>query len=219
MSNAQLPIPSELDRLAGPTPANVDLPVEPSAGLTEHVYDGIREYDNPTPAWWTWVFLVSIAFSVVYFFFVTLAGGELSPEGFYKRDQIADSERMYALLGNLEPDAKTLVKFSRDGGWVKYGEGIFKANCAACHGPDGQGLSGPNLTDNAYLHVKKIDDVFDVVTKGRNNGAMPPWPKLTANDRILVSAFVASLRGKNLPGPRPAEGTVPPPWSDGVAPK
>jgi len=218
MSKAELPLPINVDY---PVPAHGAGHAPESAGprLTGHAYDGIEEYDNPTPGWWTWVFILSILFSVIYFFFVTMADGQLSPQEAYRKDVAADTERMFALLGDLKPDATTILKYSRDTGWNQYGEGVFKANCTACHGPDGQGLSGPNLTDSQYLHVKKVDDIFDVVTKGRNNGAMPPWPKLSANDRILVAAYVASLRGKNLPGPRPAEGVVIPPWSDPEAPK
>ena len=33
---------------------------------TGHVWDGIRELDNPLPRWWVWVFYASIAFSIVY---------------------------------------------------------------------------------------------------------------------------------------------------------
>ena len=29
-----------------------------------HDYDGIQEYDNPMPAWWVWIFWVTILFSI-----------------------------------------------------------------------------------------------------------------------------------------------------------
>ena len=70
-----------------------------SPQITGHVYDGIEEYDNPTPGWWTWIFAGSIAFSGVYFLFVMLAGGQLSPLGFYDRDLTADAQRQFAQLG------------------------------------------------------------------------------------------------------------------------
>ena len=31
----------------------------------DHCYDGIQEYDNPTPGWWWMLFWVTILFSVV----------------------------------------------------------------------------------------------------------------------------------------------------------
>ena len=32
----------------------------------DHLYDGIQEYDNPLPGWWTWIFVGSIFFSLRY---------------------------------------------------------------------------------------------------------------------------------------------------------
>ena len=85
---------------------------------------------------------------------------------------------------------------------------------AACHGLDGAGLTGPNLTDESYIHVKTIGDFMDVISKGRNNGAMPAWEnRLEPRQIALLASYVASLRGKNRPG-REAQGTAIAPWSE-----
>ncbi|MFN9977437.1 MAG: cbb3-type cytochrome c oxidase N-terminal domain-containing protein, partial [Phycisphaerae bacterium] len=34
--------------------------------LSDHEYDGIREYDNPTPGWWHLIFIGSVFFSIMY---------------------------------------------------------------------------------------------------------------------------------------------------------
>jgi len=42
---------------------------------------------------------------------------------------------------------------------------------------------------------------------------MPAWKnRLHPNEVVMVSAYVANLRGQNLTGPRPPEGPVIPPW-------
>ena len=38
----------------------------PDDPLTGHDYDGIQEYDNPTPSWWYLVFAATVVFSVCY---------------------------------------------------------------------------------------------------------------------------------------------------------
>ena len=39
----------------------------PSASNTaipmSHSYDGIREYDNPLPGWWKWLFIITVVIS------------------------------------------------------------------------------------------------------------------------------------------------------------
>jgi cytochrome c oxidase cbb3-type subunit 3 len=36
--------------------------------LLDHEYDGIQEYDNPMPRWWTFLFWVTIVFAALYWF-------------------------------------------------------------------------------------------------------------------------------------------------------
>jgi cytochrome c553 len=93
---------------------------------------------------------------------------------------------------------------------------IFASNCVACHNRDGSGLPnlGVNLTDDYYINIVKIADIADVVTNGRKNGAMPTWRgRLSPNEIVQVSAYVASLRGQNKPG-RPHDGNLIPAWSE-----
>jgi cytochrome c oxidase cbb3-type subunit III len=61
--------------------------------------------------------------------------------------------------------------------------------------------SGPNLTDEFYIHVRKLSDFPDVITNGRNNGAMPSQKiNLSKEEILVVSIYVAGLRGTNVPG-------------------
>ena len=74
---------------------------------------------------------------------------------------------------------------------------------------------GPNLTDDHYKNVKKIEDIAKVIQNGAANGAMPAWRNRLShiNKIVLVAAYVAKMRGKNLSGPRPdPEGELIPPW-------
>ena len=174
---------------------------QPEPALTDHAYDGIREYDNPTPGWWTWIFVLTIIWSALYFFVATMSAGQLSPVAFYERYKFEEMKS----AGVLSADAASLIKMSADAESLKAGATIFAANCISCHARDGSGLTGPNLTDEKYVNVEKITDFVDVVSKGRNNGAMPAWGnRLSPNDIVRVAAYAASLRGQNKPG-KPVE--------------
>ena len=172
--------------------------------LTGHLYDGIEEYDNPTPGWWTWLFIGTILFGGLYWFVLTMSFGQLSAPAFLEMAKSEETMRQFGSLGEIKPDAKTILKFAHDDKWLTVGKNIFLSKCAACHGRNGSGINGANLTDDKYINVNKVEDIVDVVTSGRANGAMPAWRnQLNENEIIMVSAFVASLRGQNLPGRAP----------------
>ena len=60
-------------------------------------------------------------------------------------------------IGDLKPDADTIVKYTTDPSWLKVGQTVYKTNCVTCHGRDGEGKVGPNLTDDFYKNVNKIE--------------------------------------------------------------
>ncbi|MFK7789080.1 MAG: cbb3-type cytochrome c oxidase N-terminal domain-containing protein [Phycisphaeraceae bacterium] len=187
--------------------------------LTGHNYDGIQEYDNPTPAWWTWVFIASVFFAACYLFLMLVAAGDLSPEAEYERAAVANLKKKFGEIGILEADAPTLVKYMNEPQWLQLGEGVYRANCVTCHGLNAEGNSGPNLTDDAYIHIKNIEDIGTILKEGAKAGAMPAWAnRLHPNELVLVSSYVASLRGTNATGGKAAEGDVPAPWPTDVAP-
>jgi cytochrome c oxidase cbb3-type subunit 3 len=78
-----------------------------------------------------------------------------------------------------------------------------------CHGPKGQGVIGPNLTDDYWLHGKaSFMDIYAVVNEGVPAKGMPAWgKKLDPVEVAKLAAYVGTLRGTNLPGKAP-EGTL-----------
>jgi cytochrome c oxidase cbb3-type subunit 3 len=181
--------------------------------LLDHEYDGIREYDNPCPAWWYLLFLGTAVFSAFYYLFFQLGSFGWTVAQAHQAAVAEDLKRRFAEMGELEADEATLLKAMNDPEWLAVGESVYETQCKSCHGADGSGSVGPNLTDDHYKNVKELADIARVVVEGAANGAMPAWnARLHPNEIVLVSAYVASLRGKDLPGPRGAEGEVIPPW-------
>ena len=92
---------------------------------------------------------------------------------------------------------------------------VYKTNCVSCHGADGTGLVGPNLTDEYWKNVRKVEDIAKVISEGAANGAMPAWQNRLShqNQIVLTAAYVASLRDSPKTGKPPvAEAKVIPPW-------
>lgn len=172
--------------------------------ITDHVYDGIQEYDNPLPGWWTAMFYATIVFSIGYGFFAFARPDWTNVKVMYDNAKAAAEAAEFERIGELSPDKATMMAFLTDPermSFLSTGEAIFQTNCASCHNKNGSGISGANLTDDHYINVKKITDILSVIEEGRNGGAMPAWGnRLSENQIILVGAYVASLRGGYLDG-------------------
>jgi cytochrome c oxidase cbb3-type subunit 3 len=178
----------------------------------DHQYDGIQEYDNPTPGWWNLIFFLSLIWAAGYWARYELNTTPPTVQQDWENDVAEVNKVMFAKLGTLKPDEPTLLSLGANPDWMRVGEGIFRSNCVACHGRNGQGDVGPNLTDDSYKNIKVITDICNVVREGANNQAMPAWKgRLNENEIILVASYVASLRGQNLPGRTP-EGEKIAPW-------
>lgn len=174
--------------------------------LLEHEYDGIKEYDNPTPRWWTWIFWVSVVFSIVYVVDPrqTFAGPGREEE--YKAQLQAAEARWPKPAGGI--DAAALAALAADPNAIALGKTTFGSYCASCHRADGGGLIGPNLTDDYWLHGGKLTDIHKTITEGVLAKGMPPWQKLLKPEQInAVTAYVASLHDSHPKDAKAPEGT------------
>ena len=88
---------------------------------------------------------------------------------------------------------------------LKIGQAQF-VNCVACHGAQGQGTIGPNLTDNFLKHGTTKEDMLRVIKKGIPGTAMAAWEaQLGEVKSKALAEYVWSLKGKNVKG-KAAEG-------------
>lgn len=193
-----------------------DPAAEGGSGTTlDHAYDGIQEYDNPTPAWWSALFLLTTAFAPIYIFWFHSPQAERTHAAQFKRDLATNLKLQFGELGELTADEATILRFIDDDKWLQVGKATFTTHCASCHGKNGEGLNGPNLTDDYYLHVKQVADISNVIVNGANNLAMPAWGgRLHPTEVVLVSSYVASMRGANLESRRQPEGDLIAPWPE-----
>lgn len=182
---------------------------------TDHAYDGIEEYDNPLPGWWKWVFIVTIAFCPFYWFFFHGGAKGRSIHDQYDAALAVNTRLQFEEIGELVADQDTILRYTQKPSWVKVGKVVFRTNCVSCHGREGEGKVGPNLTDEHFKNIKNVEDIATVIQKGANGNAMPAWAnRLHPNEIVLVSAYIATLRGTNVDGGKAPEGNLIPEWPD-----
>ncbi len=173
--------------------------------ILEHEYDGIKEYDNPMPAWWVLTFWATIIFSVAYVLNLGGIGTGAGRVAEYEADMAA--WRAAHPAGGAPVDAAALLALAEDHEGLEEGEEIFTKYCAACHAADGGGVIGPNLTDAHWLHGSSIDSIHVVIAEGVLAKGMPAWAKMLSPEQVdQVTAYVWSLRGTTPAAPKAPEG-------------
>jgi cytochrome c oxidase cbb3-type subunit 3 len=198
-----------LDR--APDQASDDAPE--NARLLDHAYDGIREYDNPLPSWWSLVFGATIVFAFLYFAYYDIAGWGRSPAETYKV-ALAGWQAGYKAGpgggGGPNVTEEMLAAGAENTELVGRGAEVFASRCVGCHTADGRGQIGPNLTDLYQLHGNSRMDIYGTIMGGAPGTAMIAWGEVMKPAEIIaVATFVTTLRGKNLPGKEPQGKPVP----------
>ncbi len=177
--------------------------------LLAHEYDGIREYDNPMPGWWKAIFWTTFYFSIGYSFHYHISENGKSVALLYEDEVSAAREREAQELMRNAVSEEALSEFMNNTALMNDTAKLFLAKCAQCHGDKGEGKIGPNLTDEYWLHGDgSLMAIYNTVNEGVPAKGMPPWGRqLRPVELRKVAAFVGSLRGTNVPGPKGAEGT------------
>jgi cytochrome c oxidase cbb3-type subunit 3 len=151
--------------------------------------DGIEEYDNKLPTWWLGIFYVSVIGGTLYavdYHFVS----HRSEAGAYDRE-VAEAAIRWPPVA-----IPTAVETTPDA--LAAGKQVYDNTCVGCHGPELQGVIGPNLTDAVWIRGSgKPEDVLEIVTNGSPIKGMPTWGPILGQEKISqVVAYVLSRQGK-----------------------
>lgn len=149
-----------------------------SPKTTGHEWDGISEYNVPAPRWWLIVWLVTIVWSIIFWFFYptwpTVSGNSKGSLGWTQYTQLKESQEEIDKIRDKyfkEISTKSFKEIMADEELMEFalngGRAAFKENCAACHGSGAQGFKGyPNLNDDDWLWGGTIDDIYTTLLYG-----------------------------------------------------
>jgi cytochrome c oxidase cbb3-type subunit 3 len=176
--------------------------------LSGHEYDGIKELDNKLPKWWLWLFYITIIFSVVYFTRMHIIQTADKQDDAYKKEVEAAMIKYKAARPASTIDASNVTLLT-DAAALSKGKEIFDKSCVVCHLAQGQGIVGPNLTDEYWIHGCTIGDIFNLIVVGVPDKGMISWKdQLTPEQIQLVASFIVSLKGTNPPNPKAPQGEI-----------
>jgi cytochrome c oxidase cbb3-type subunit 3 len=180
--------------------------------LLDHDIDGIKEYDNAMPGWLLGILWGAILFSILYlgYYALSFGGGGMTSQ--YRDESIARRAEVQAYFDKhpiAAPAAAELLAGVKQPEVLARGKARFLKTCASCHGEAAQGLIGPNLTDDRWIHGGQVVQIFDTIAKGVPAKGMPTWGRSIPPAEIaaLVS-YVRSLAGSNPPNAKAPEGVA-----------
>ena len=174
---------------------------------TGHEWDGIKEYDNPLPRWWLWIFYASIVIAIAYWILMPawpgITGYTHGLRHYSDRVQVekalnelkvqrgAEAARLTnASVQQIEadPELQSLA--------LSIGASVFGDNCATCHGQGGTGGKGyANLRDDVWLWGGSLDQIHHTIDVGVRSGAEDRTTKMPAfaRDQILTEPQISDM--------------------------
>ncbi|MEO1806121.1 MAG: cbb3-type cytochrome c oxidase N-terminal domain-containing protein [Bacteroidota bacterium] len=185
-----------------------------------HDYDGIRELDNNLPPWWKYGFYFTIGFAMVYlvhFHVVELSflNGFFGPSNSSTEEYVIAMEEAeiqkkayLAKQANLV-DERTATYMTEASDIAKGKELFTSKTCVVCHGQQGEGGIGPNLTDKYWLHGGDVKDIFATIKYGVPAKGMQAWEsQIKPIEMQQISSYILSIQGTNPPNPKDPEGEL-----------
>ena len=178
---------------------------------TGHVWDkDLREYNNPLPKWWLWLFYITVAFGLVYLLWFPGLGkfggmGGWSQAGQYDAESAAAEAKAAAYLAPFK--SMTVQQLAADPKAMATARNLFQNNCAQCHGSDGGGAVGfPNLANSDWQWGGDPDSIVATISGGRV-AAMPGWLPVIGEQGVdAVVAYVETLSGQQADATQAASG-------------
>lgn len=174
--------------------------------LLAHSYDGIQEFDNPLPGWWKFLFVAGFVFMPIYV--AIYHNGTSTPVADEYRADAAELATIKAkrALGEKVSN-ESLAALKGDPTAMNAAKETYILKCAMCHGPEGQGTIGPNLTDEYWLHGGQLVEIYATIDKGVPAKGMIAWGgQFQPAELRGMAAYVETLVGTNPKNPKAPQG-------------
>ena len=186
------------------------VPLEKEADmLLDHDYDGIKELDNALPPWWKYGFYITIVVAVFYILKFEVWHTGMNPTEEYNTEMTIAKTETDAYLASAKENVDENSVTDLDAAGNAAGKAIFAKTCVPCHLADGQGLVGPNLTDEYWIHGGSIKDIFKTIKYGFPDKGMQSWQTTYSPVEMQqLSSYIRSLRGTNPPNPKAPQGDL-----------
>ena len=186
------------------------VPIEKEADLMlDHDYDGIKELDNALPPWWKYGFYITIVVAVFYLLKFEVWHTGMNPTEEYAAEMTAAKIQTDAYLASAKENVDENTAVLLDAAGAAEGKILFAKTCTPCHLAEGQGLVGPNLTDDYWIHGGGVKDIFKTIKYGYPDKGMQSWQTTYSPIQIEeLDTYIKTLRGTHPAHPKEPQGDL-----------
>ena len=160
----------------------------------QHDYDGIRyREEKNSPGIFRILFSALVVWGVIFMGYYLFSGWSSQTEIDTARKAISDKKQLAHKKAEATVDAQQGSGHKVES-YIAEGKQTYARLCAACHGENGKGVVGPDLTASTYKYGKARLDITKSISEGRPNG-MPGFSSQINPEQIegLVE-FLLSLK-------------------------
>jgi putative heme-binding domain-containing protein len=90
---------------------------------------------------------------------------------------------------------------------IEIGQQVYRANCFACHGPDGDQVNGINFKSGTFKRASTDDELMGIVANGIPGTGMPPT-SMPVESRRAVVLYIRSMKSSGVGGAKVAGDAV-----------
>ena len=161
----------------------------------QHDYDGItyREGDTSSPGIFKILFSVLVVWGVIFMGYYLFSGWSSQAEADAAK-KARDEKKQTAHQAAEATGAAKISGGDKVAAYVAAGKQLYGNLCAACHGENGKGVVGPDLTASKFKYGKSRTEIAKSISEGRPNG-MPAFKSQVNDEQVegLVE-FILSLK-------------------------
>jgi cytochrome c oxidase cbb3-type subunit 3 len=158
----------------------------------EHADGIVEDREQTPPVYFTVLFYGLIIWGVAFMAFYLLSGWSSDAEFQEKMIAHKGEQQAAAQAPDTPVPATSAAALGVGNETASDGQALFAKHCAGCHGPEGKGSFGPDLTGE-YKYGKTVMAVQESIAYGRPKNMPAFEAKLTPEEISALVEFIVNL--------------------------
>jgi len=149
----------------------------------QHDYDGIKyREEKKSPKVFRILFSVLCTWGIIFMGYYLFSGWSSQSEADAAK-KVRDEKKQSAHQATEATGVPKEEGVHKVESYIAAGKQLYATHCAACHGENGKGVVGPDLTASKYKYGKSRLDIAKSISEGRPGG-MPGFKSQINDEQV-----------------------------------